>query len=99
MKSSHRRGLILLNAGLLAVLGAVTLAPRSVAQGQGSAQRARGEYTLVAGRIIGGSTHAVYIIDTANQEMVAVRWNEGQKGLDGIGYRNLAADAQAQPGR
>jgi hypothetical protein len=54
---------------------------------------------MVSGRIIGGSNHAVYIVDAANQEMVAVRWNETIKGLDPIGYRNLQADAQVQPGR
>jgi hypothetical protein len=96
MKPSSRR-LILLNAGLLAVLAAITLAPSTHAQR--GATRARGEYTLVAGKIIGGSGHCVYVVDAANQEMVAVRWNESQKGLDTLGYRDLQADAQSQPGR
>lgn len=99
MKARHR-GLVVLNGALLAVLAAVTLSSPSHGQaGPAGGQRARGEYTMVAGRIMGGSTHVAYVVDTANQEMIAVRWNEGQKSLDGIGYRNIAQDAQAQPGR
>ena len=97
MKAKNR-GLVLLNGALLAVLAAVTLSPTTHGQAA-TGQRARGEYTMVAGRIMGGSTTVAYVVDTANQEMIAVRWNEGQKGLDGIGYRNLAQAAQAQPGR
>lgn len=93
----HTRGLIVLNGALLAVLALVTLAPGSHAQR--GATRARGEYTLVSGEIVGGNANAIYILDSANQELVAVRWNDGSKVLDGIGYRDLQADAQAQPGR
>jgi hypothetical protein len=91
------RGLVLLNAGLLLVLGAVTLAPSSHAQRGGG--RARGEYSMVSGKITGSTAHAVYIIDTANQDLVAVRWNESTKSLDAIGYRDLKEDAQLSPGR
>ena len=54
---------------------------------------------MVSGRIIGGNANAVYIVDSSNQEMIAVRWNESSKSLDGLGYRDLSADAQTQPGR
>ena len=96
----HRRRIrpiILLNAGLLLALGTVTLAPDALAQ-RGSA-RVRGDYTMVSGRIQGGNTNAVYIVDAANQEFVAVRWNNATKALDGIGYRNLQLDGQVGPGR
>jgi hypothetical protein len=92
------RPLIYLNAALLLGLGIVTLAPESHAQRAG-AGRVRGEYTMVSGRIMGGNTNAVYIVDAANQEFVAVRWNNASKSLDGLGYRSLQADAQAGPGR
>ena len=59
----------------------------------------RGDYTMESGRIQGGNTNAVYIVDAANQEFVAVRWNNSGKALDGIGYRNLQADTLAVPGR
>ena len=96
MASPKTRALVVLNGVLIAVLGAVVLAPSSLAQ-RGS--RARGEYTMVSGRIIGGNANAVYIVDSSNQEMIAVRWNESSKSLDGLGYRDISADAQTQPGR
>ena len=61
--------------------------------------RARGVYTMLNGTIQGGNSDAIYIVDSANQEMVVVRWNDGRSALEGIGFRNLNADAQAQPGR
>jgi hypothetical protein len=91
------RGLVLLNAALLLLLGAVALAPSSHAQRGGG--RARGEYSMIAGKITGSTAHAVYIIDTSNQDLVAVRWNESTKSLDAIGYRDLKEDAQLSPGR
>lgn len=90
------RRLILLNAGLLVALAAVSLAPPAGAQRGG---RAGGDYTMVAGRVQGGSTNAVYVVDAANQEMIAVRWNGGTKSLDGLAYRDLSADAAMNPGR
>lgn len=92
-----RRGLIALNVVLLMVLAAVTLAPASHAQ-KGSG-RARGEYTMTAGRITGGTSHAIYVSDANNQEVLVLLWNQTAKGLDAIGYRDLNADAKAQPTR
>jgi hypothetical protein len=91
------RKLMLVNAGLLLLLGAVTLAPSSNAQRGGT--RARGEYTMLSGRATGSSAHVVYILDSSNQDLVAVRWNESTKSLDNIGYRDLKEDSQASPGR
>ena len=98
MKQAWRRhpGLIALNAGLLLVLAGVTWAPEALAQ---KGQRARGEYTMVSGRLTGGSNNAAYVIDSSNQEMIALVWNNGRKGLEGIGYRDLAADSGAAPQR
>jgi hypothetical protein len=93
----RRHGLIVLNAGLLVLLAAVTLASSAGAQRAGG--RAPGDYTMVSGKIQGGTGHAVFIVDVANQEMIAVRWNNGTKSLDGIGYRDLSLDAQMNPGR
>jgi len=92
-----RRVLVAINAGLLLLLGAVTLAPSSNAQ-RGSA-RARGEYTMLSGKATGSSSHVIYILDSSNQDLVAVRWNESTKSLDNIGYRDLREDSQAAPGR
>lgn len=91
------RGALVVNAVLLALLAAVSLAP--VASAQRGAARARGEYSMSAGRILGGSASVVYVLDAANQELIALRWNESTKSLDGIGFRDLNQDAQAEPGR
>ena len=87
-------GLIALNAVLLAVLALVTLAPSAVAQ----VARTRGEYLMVGGRVNGVDGSAVFIIDTRNQEMIAVAYNNSSSNVDGIGYRNLATDARARTG-
>ena len=87
-----RGGLIALNASLVAVLGFVTWA-----QGQNLGVRARGEYTMVAGRTTGAGPAAVYIVDAANQEMVALRWDQSKQSLIGLGYRNLAGDGRSSP--
>jgi ATP-dependent phosphoenolpyruvate carboxykinase len=92
-----RRGLIMLNVALLVMLAAVTLAPSSHAQRGGG--RARGEYTMVSGKVTGSSSHVVYVVDSSNQDFVAVRWNESSKSLDALGYRDLKEDANQSPGR
>lgn len=82
------RALLILNMVLLVILGAVTFGARVQAQ-----NRVRGEYTMVAGGVNGSNADAVYIIDATNQEMFAVIYDYNQKLLNGMGYRNLAADA------
>lgn len=87
-------------AALLAVLWGVS--HEAVAQPSSpsaAASRARGNYTMVAGRLRSGSTSAIYIIDAANQDVVALRWNDSRKALEGLGYRNLARDVGQAPGR
>ncbi|HYE60775.1 MAG TPA: hypothetical protein VD997_02165 [Phycisphaerales bacterium] len=95
-----RRGLIAINAALLATLGAITFAPLATAQPGVGAGRARGQYTMVSGRTMSGGADAVYIIDSSNQELIALRWDTGKQSLMGLGYRNLSGDgATAPPGR
>lgn len=91
------QSLIIVNALLLGALGYVTFMPESTAHAQPA--RARGDYTMVAGEVSFGNSSAVWIVDSANQELVAVRWNEGKKNFDGIGYANLQEDAKERPGR
>ncbi len=81
-------GLLALNAALVALLAAVTFGANVDAQG-----RPRGEYTMVGGGVKGAESSAVYIVDTVNQEMLAVTYNQPEKSLEGIAYRNLAGDA------
>ncbi len=93
------RTLAVVNGALILALGLLMLSTPATAQ-PGGAARVRGEYTVVAGKTSsGGSNSAVYILDAANREMIAVRWDQGRKSLIGIGYRNLDADSKIQPGR
>jgi hypothetical protein len=92
------RRLVALNVALLALLALVTVAARAERSGQ-PAVRGRGDYTVVGGKIQGGNGNAMYILDGANQQLIAVRWNDSRKMLEGIDYRNLAQDAGANAGQ
>jgi hypothetical protein len=83
------RPLLLLNLALLIVLGAVTFGAHS------NAQQARGDYTMAAGDARGTSSGVVYIVDTRNQEMVAVSYDGVNNQFMGIAYRNLRRDMEA----
>ena len=82
------RALVVINMVLLGLLAAVTFGPTAGAQ-----VRVRGQYAMVAGRINGVDSKAVFIIDAVNQEMLVVAYNHNTKRLDGGGYRNIRADA------
>lgn len=92
------RVLVAVNVSLLAVLLALVWVPLAQAQREAPA-RARGLYTMVGGAIRGGNANAVWIIDALNRELIAIRWNESRRQLEGLGYRNLAEDAALRPGR
>ncbi|MGD1914617.1 MAG: hypothetical protein ACFCBV_00300 [Phycisphaerales bacterium] len=90
-----RVALVAANVALLLVLGVVTLAPTADAQ---QSQRPRGEYIVLGGQMTGAPTSAVHVIDTSNQEMVTLRWDQANKAFQGIGYSNLRLDAQTGRG-
>jgi hypothetical protein len=85
---SSLRGLIAVNAVLLALLAAVTLSAHAGAQ-----HRSRGAYTMAAGGVSNSISSAVYIVDVVNQELIAVTYDSTNRTLQGLAYRNLAADA------
>jgi hypothetical protein len=84
---------------LNAVLGATLWLQHAVPHAHAQPGRARGEYTMVSGRTNAGGPHAVYVLDSANQEMASLRWDPARRVLGVIGYRNLSGDANAKPGR
>ncbi|MDF1809245.1 MAG: hypothetical protein P1U42_06080 [Phycisphaerales bacterium] len=99
-KLKPTRGLIILNIVLLAGLGLVTVSPDAGAQLSGQANtRVRGDYSVVGGATIGGVSSVLYVLDTANRELVALSWNDSTQSLEGIGYRDLDADVLSDPDR
>lgn len=86
--SRRHAALIAINAGLLGLLGLITLGPVAEAQ-----NRPRGRYVGVAGGVNGSDADAIWILDSANREMVALTWQPNQRALVGIGYRSVAADS------
>jgi hypothetical protein len=92
--SSTRQRLIGVNLALLGALIATTVLaqPRS----QPGTDRARGNYTVVAGRVQGSTGSVMYIFDAANQEMVAVRWDRNAAKFETIGFRDVIGDSRQQ---
>lgn len=90
--------LVIVNIMLVAGLAWVEFGPVAVAQDTARPfdSRPRGEYTLIGGEIQMGNSDAVYVIDSVNQEMVVLRWDDGRRVLDGIGYRDLDADVRGR---
>ncbi len=93
-------GLLALNVVLLVGLGLVSFAPFAGAQGGvGQSSRALGEYLVVGGATIGGVSSTIYVLDTANRELIALGWNNSTKSLEGVGYRDLSQDSSSDPDR
>lgn len=91
--------LVALNAVLALVLVFVEFSPLAFAQAAEAPPRPRGSYALIGGEIQTGNSNAVYVIDSVNQEMIVLRWEDGRNVLSGIGYRDLNADNQSRPRR
>lgn len=84
------RGLVALNAVLLAALAFVTFSHSLTAQG---GYRAAGSYIAVPGNIPGWSPAVIYIVDQTNQQMIGLTFDPNTKTLQGVGARDLARDA------
>ena len=93
--------LLAINVVLIAALVAVIWAPPADAQNAAPPRegRIRGDYTMVSGRVNAGGADAVYVLDAANREMIALRWDSAKQSLSGVGYRDLDADGRSSPGR
>lgn len=74
--------------GLAAGLAVVSVPPSATAQ-----RGARAEYTMVAGSVQGSNEDVLYIVDGANLEVAAFRWNAGRDSLEPVGHRDVREDA------
>lgn len=97
MRRSRTRALIGLNAVLLVALGAVSLTPDAGAQS--ATRRPPGVYSLVGGELSSGNANGVYVLDSANREIILLRWDNARNTVEGLGYRDLNADVNAEPTR
>jgi hypothetical protein len=88
MKNKPFLSLVALNLVLLAVLAFSGLARPATAQ----TARAGGRYSIVSGVVQNVYPGVVYIVDEANQEVVAVSYNEPDKQFRGVGYRDMKSD-------
>jgi len=94
MSASPRRplrSLLALNLLLLGVLALVSL--HGIAGAQSERPRSRGQYTMVNAKAQGISESCLYVVDSANQELLVVRWDRSRQQIKGIGYRDLVADS------
>lgn len=96
MHGRYRSWLITLNIALVAALGAVLFVGDAFARQR--ANRPRGEYTFVGGESQGIAESVIWIVDATNQEMLVLRWQQSDKKLKGVGYRDLAEDARRAKG-
>ncbi|MEM0982325.1 MAG: hypothetical protein AAGI17_00075 [Planctomycetota bacterium] len=86
-----------LNIGLL--LAAAGLGLANLAGAQQQPARSPGNYLLVGGQINRGDSNGIWVVDTNNRDMVLLRWQQGNTGFEGLGYRSLANDLTAPTGR
>jgi len=94
------RGAVAGRVAMGLALGAGALALLSGPLGaQSAADRPAGDYIVVGGSTTGGFTNAIYVLDTANRELVALRWNESTKSLEGSGFRDLVDDLRGESER
>ena len=89
-KSKSKIGLLVFNLCLLCVFAVVTLEKQSEAQTTRSHR-----YLAVSGNVNGLTPGVVYIMDTSQQELVAITWDHNKNRLTPLGYRPIAADAQS----
>ena len=89
------RSLTILALGVALVASWFNDRDGSAAEAAQNAQPARpaGVYTMVAANMAGRDEEAVFIVDVANGEMIVMTWDHSKKRFEGVGYRDLAADA------
>lgn len=98
------RALVALNLTLAGALTVLTLLPAETVSAQPGAAsapaRPRGDYAMVSGKSSGiGNYNAVFVVDSTNQELVALKWDNSRTQFEGLGFRSLNADREGQTRR
>jgi hypothetical protein len=85
---------LLLALAVLTVAGVQSQAGAQPGAGGAAGQRGRGDYTMVSGRYQGGTANMVYVLDSANQELLALEWNRNRNEFVPLGLRSLVDDGR-----
>ena len=86
------RSLLAVNVVLLSALFIFQL--ESPARGGAVDPRPRGSYLMVTSTMEAGNSEVLYLIDDANREMVALRWDQVSQAFIGLGYRDIDRDTK-----
>ncbi len=89
--TKSQRVLVAVNMALLAALALASMTRGQAAAGN-QPQRGRGQYVAVPAKAQGLSTGVLYIADTANEELLALRWDKGTGTFEVVGFRDLVND-------
>jgi hypothetical protein len=90
MKSTLLWALVILNVALLySFLNRVTHENIAQAQPAGGNARRMGDYLVVSGEIVGGSSGVVYVVDTTNELLGAMAYDESGNKIDVMPVINL----------
>jgi hypothetical protein len=90
MKKTSRNGVIALNIVLVAILTVISLVPESEAT-----FTAEQRYIALPSTASGVTTGIVYLMNTAQRELVAISWDHNKNSIVTLGYRNLSSDASS----
>lgn len=93
--TKSQRVLVAVNMALLAALALASMTRGQPAGAGNQPQRGRGQYVAVPAKAQGLSTGVLYIADTANEELVALRWDKGTNSFEVVGFRDLVNDVAA----
>ena len=86
------RSLLAVNMVLLSALFIFQF--ESPARGRAVDPRPRGSYLMVTSTMEAGNSEVLYLIDDANREMVALRWDQVSQAFIGLGYRDIDRDTK-----
>jgi len=98
MKSTLLWALVILNVALLfSFLSRVTNENVAHAQPAPGQARRMGDYLVVAGEIVGGSNGVVYVVDTSNELLGAMAYDESGNKVDVMPVINLKPIMEPMP--